>query len=151
MALDVLLAYLHWLTIMTWVVFLTSTAALACFEWLNGAVVARLRLVDRIAAVAAWAVLASGVARILWGPKGAAWLLGQPLLWAKLGLVALMLAAGWRTTRQIARWHADWLANGQLPAADAVAELRRRVMRVAHVMLLLPLAGVLLSRGVGVR
>jgi len=144
---EAVLAYLHLLLILGWVVFLSSTAALARSEWLNAAVVARLGVVDRIAHAAGWLVAASGIARIVWGAKGAAWAMGQPLLWAKLVLVALMLAAGWRTHRQIGQWQAQLAATGALPPADEVAVLRRRVMRAAHLMLLLPLAAVLLARG----
>lgn len=151
MLIDALLAYLHWLAIMGWLVFLTSTSALARSDWLNAAALARLRLVDRIAGVAGVAVLASGLARVAWGAKGADWLWGQPLLWAKLALVLLMLAAGWHSSREIARWHAHWMSHQALPEPDAVARLQRRVMRVAHLMMLLALAGVLLSRGIGVR
>jgi len=141
------LAYVHLLAILSWVVFLSSTAALARSEWLNAAVVARLGVVDRIAWAAGWVVLVSGLARWFWGAKGLAWTGAQPLLWAKLAMVALMLLAGWRTRQQIRRWMADLAARGALPPPDEVATLRRRVMRASHLMLLLPLAGVLLARG----
>lgn len=144
---DTAFAYLHLLAILSWVVFLSSTAALARSEWLNAAALARLGVVDRVAFVAGWVVLATGAARLLASPKGAAWLLGQPLLWAKLALVALMLAAAWRTHAELRGWLATHQATGALPAGDAVAALRRRVMRAAHLMLLLPLLGVLLARG----
>jgi len=147
MWLDATLAYLHLLAILSWVVFLSSTAALARAEWLNAAVVARLQVVARIAGAAGWLVLASGLARWWFGAKGAAWTGAQPLLWAKLALVAAMLAEGWRTQRTLRQWQAALDAGGALPAADAVAALRRRVMRASHLMLLLPLAGVLLARG----
>ena len=105
MWLDALLAYAHLAAILSWVVFLSSTAALARSEWLNPAALARLLVVDGIAHAAGWAVVATGVARLVWGAKGAAWWLSQPLLWAKIGLVALMLLAAWRTRRQLANWN----------------------------------------------
>lgn len=147
---DAALAYLHLLAILSWTVFTASTAALARPEWLNAAVLQRLQRVDRIATVAGLLVVASGLARLAWGPKPAAWLLAQPLLWAKLALVGLMVAAGVASSRQIAGWLATWQATQQLPGADAVHALRRRVMRSAHLVLLLPLLGVLLVRGIGV-
>ena len=49
MWLESLLAYLHLLAILSWVVFLSSTAALARVEWLNGAALLRLVTVDRVA------------------------------------------------------------------------------------------------------
>jgi putative membrane protein len=117
MWLDAGLSYLHLLAILSWVVFLSSTAALARVEWLNAAVVARLVVVDRIAFGAGWLVLASGAARLLWGAKGAAWWLDQPLLWAKIALVVLMLMAAWRTHGQIAGWHRRAAASGDARVA----------------------------------
>jgi len=147
MWLDALLSYAHLAAILSWVVFLSSTAALARSEWLNPAVLARLMVVDGIAHAAGWAVVATGVARLAWGAKGAAWWLGQPLLWAKIGLVALMLLAAWRTRRQLADWQRRWLADSMLPSDAELTALRRRVMRASHLMLVLPAAAVLLARG----
>lgn len=144
---DTAFAYLHLLAILSWVVFLSSTAALARSEWLNAAALARLGVVDRVAFIAGWVVLATGLVRVAASPKGAGWLLGQPLLWAKGALVVLMLAAAWRTHAQVRAWLAAHQASGALPAADAVATLRRRVMRASHLMLVLPLLAVLLARG----
>jgi len=56
-------------------------------EWLNGAVVARLKVVDRIAMVVGWLTLATGLARSWLGAKGLGWYAGQPLL-------GVMLARG---------------------------------------------------------
>lgn len=126
---------------------LSSTAALARSEWLNPAALARLLVVDRIAHAAGWAVVATGVARLVWGAKGAVWWLGQPLLWAKIGRLALMLLAARRTRRQLADWQRRWLADAALPPAAERTELRRRVVRASHLMLVLPAAAVLLARG----
>ncbi len=145
---DTTFAVLHLLAILSWVVFLSSSAALARSEWLNAAALARLGVVDRVAFVAGWVVLATGLARVVASPKGAGWLLAQPLLWAKLALVALMLAAAWRTHAQVRAWLAVHQAGGTLPDGAAVQALRQRVMRAAHLMLVLPLLAVLLARGV---
>lgn len=147
MLIDTVFACIHLLAILSWVVFLSSTAALARPEWLNAAALARLAVVDRVAFIAGWLVLASGLARVWASPKGAHWLLSQPLLWAKLVLVGLMLAAAWRTHGQVRAWLAVQQAGGGLPAAGEVAALRQRVMRASHLMLLLPVLGVLLARG----
>ncbi|WP_088285815.1 DUF2214 family protein [Ideonella sp. A 288] len=149
MILETVLAYVHLLAILTWVVFLASTAALARTEWLNAAVVDRLVVVDRIANVAALLVLASGLARWLWGIKGVAWMGGQPLFWGKVALFALMGLAAWRTQRTLRAWQRALHSTGGLPAADEVAVLRRRVMRASHLMLLVPLLAVMLARGIG--
>ncbi|WP_395701042.1 DUF2214 family protein [Aquabacterium sp.] len=145
--LEALLAYAHLLAILSWVVFLTSQTALARAEWLNAAALQRLVLVARIANIAAAAVLATGLARVAWGVKGPAWTLAQPLLWAKLALFALMAIAAWQSTRQIKRWHTDHQRSGALPSAAQITQLRQRLMRATHLMVWLPLLGVLLARG----
>jgi putative membrane protein len=148
---EALLAYLHIGAILAWVVFLTSTAALARVEWMNAAALERLVRVDRIAALAGAAVLATGLARSVWGLKGAAWYWQQPLLWGKLALVLAMAGVGIAITRQIARWHRHHQRTGQLPEPAAIARLRRQVMWSSHLTALLPLLGVLLARGIGTR
>lgn len=146
MWLEALLAYAHLLAILGWVVFLTSTAAVARAEWFSAAVVTRLATVDRIASAAAAGVVLTGLARMAWGVKGWGWYATQPLLWTKLALLAWMLVQGWRSSRQIAAWR-HRLDAGALPTPDEIAALRRRVMGAAHLMLLIPLAAVLLARG----
>ncbi|MBI5259836.1 MAG: DUF2214 family protein [Burkholderiales bacterium] len=145
--LDALLAYLHILAILGWTVFLTSQTALTRPEWLNAAVVDRLVRVDLIANVAAAGVLATGLARVFWGAKGPDWTLAQPLLWGKLALWATMAWASWRSSREYARWQQRLRTQGTLPSAEEIDALRKRVMRAAHLMMWLPLLGVLLARG----
>ena len=53
MTLEAILAYLHFLAILTLVVFISSEAALCRVEWLNAKVVERLAVVDRIYGIAA--------------------------------------------------------------------------------------------------
>jgi len=147
MMLDAALAYLHLAAILSWVVFVSSTAALARAEWLNAAVVNRLVVVDSIAFIAGIAVLASGLARWWLGSKGAAWYGQQPLLWAKLALFAVMAVAALRTRRDLREWQQALHSTGALPDAVAIAALRKRVMRSSHLVLVLPAAAVLLARG----
>lgn len=143
MILDAALAYLHIAAILGWTVFLTSQSALLRPEWANGAVLARLQRVGLLANIAGLAVLATGLARMGWGVKGAAWYGHQPLLWAKLALTLALVAWAWQVTRR----YAVWAASGTVPAAAELDAARRTVMRIAHLMVLLPIAGVMLARG----
>ncbi len=144
---DALLAWLHVLAFLSWTVFLSSCTALARSEWINAAALKRLLLVQRVASAAGVATLFSGVLRVVWSNKGAAWTLAQPLLWAKLALVAWMLWAMWRGGREVVAWMRRCGATGELPGDAALTAYRRRMLRAAHLMLWLPLAGLLLSRG----
>jgi putative membrane protein len=149
--LEAALAYLHLMAILTWVVFIGSSTALARVDWLNAAALARLARVDRLAAIGAMLVLATGFARVWWGAKGAAWYAAQPLLWGKLLLWALMVAGGLSASRRIQAWQRASAAGGALPPAADVVAVRRRLMAASHLMLLVPLAAVCLARGIGVR
>ena len=149
--LEAALAYAHLIAILTWVVFIGSSAALTRSEWLNAASLARLARVDRLAAVGAMAVLVTGAARVAWGVKGASWYFDQPLLWAKVALWLLMVAGGVSASRRIQAWQRSSANGGGLPPAADVAAVRKRLMAASHLMVVVPLLAVLLARGIGAR
>jgi putative membrane protein len=148
MVLESLLAYAHLIAILSLVVFLSSEAALCRSEWMSAAVVQRLARVDAIYAITALAVLATGAARTVWGVKGAGWYWSQPLLYVKLGLFVVIGLLSIKPTREFIRWRRACAADGTLPSADEVKRTRRIVMIEAHLLILIPLAAVLLARGV---
>jgi len=116
-------------------------------DWLNGAVVERLVRVDAILWICWAAVLLSGLARTVWGAKGLGWYWSQPLLHGKATLLLALGAAAWPNTRRLRQWQARWRSEGRLPAPAEIDALRRRVMVAAHTMLLIPLLGLALARG----
>ena len=147
MTLEAILAYLHILAILALVVFITSEAAICRAEWMNEKVVERLVRVDRIYAIAALAVLLTGLARTWWGIKGAAWYWHQPLLHLKLGLFIAVGLLSIKPTLMFIRWRKTLRAGGGLPGADEIRSARRWVMIQAHLIALIPLAAVFLARG----
>lgn len=149
MILESLLAYLHIAAILTIVVFMTSLAALCRPLWLNADVVHRLKRVDQIYWGAWIAVLATGLARMVWGIKGFAWYAEQPLLWLKIVLFVVIALLTLPTSRALARWRRTLDATGTLPEKAQIDVARRWVMIAAHLFLLIPLAAVFLARGVG--
>jgi putative membrane protein len=151
MLLDTCLAYAHFVAILMLVVFISSAAALCRPEWLNAAAVRRLVRVDTIHLVAAVAVLLTGGARVLLGPKGAEWYLHQPVFHAKLTVFLVMALMSIRPALAYRRWARQLDASGALPAEAEVRATRRLVMIQAHLMLLMPLAGTMLAHGVGTR
>lgn len=151
MLVESLLAYAHFVAILSLVVFITSEAALCRPEWMNAAVVQRLARVDMIYAASAVLVLLTGVARTVWGVKGAGWYWSQPLLHIKFTLFVVIGLLSIRPTLTFIRWKKALAANGSLPTATEVRSTRRLVMVQAHLMLLIPLAAVMLARGVWVR
>ena len=149
MTTEALLAYAHILAFLTLVVFISSEAALCRPEWLNATVVERLVTVDRVYGIAAGAVFVTGLARIFLGAKGAAYYGGNWLLWVKVGLFAVVGLMSIRPTLRFIGWRKALRADGRLPPADEVRQVRRWVMQQAHVIPFIPLAAVFLARGYG--
>ena len=149
MTTEALLAYAHILAFLTLVVFVSSEAALCRPEWLNATVVERLVAVDRVYGIAAGAVFVTGLARIFLGAKGAAYYGHNWLLWVKVGLFVVVGLMSIRPTLHFARWRKALRADGGLPSADEVRQVRRWVMQQAHVIPFIPLAAVFLARGYG--
>ena len=151
MLLESLLAFAHIAAVLGLVVFATSEAALTREEWLNAAVVERLVRVDLLCRVAAVGVLATGLARLYFGMKGAAWYAGQPLLWAKVAVFTGLAAMSFMPTAAFARWQRTLRATGALPAAADIRAVRRRVMLATHLLIVVPLLAAWLARGVFTR
>ena len=151
MLLESSLAFLHIAAVLGWVVFLTSQTALLRPAWCNAAALSRLATVNRLAHMAAAATLLTGVVRVLYGLKGLGWYAAQPMLQAKLVLMLVMWAGAWTVSRHIVRWHRTVSLGGAMPSATALDWARRRLLLVTHLMVVPPLLGVLLARGVGVR
>lgn len=148
MTLEALLAGLHIVAILGLVVFLSSEAALCRGEWMNAAVVQRLVRVDAIYGAAAVAVLLTGLARSYWGFKGNGWYWSQPLLHFKLGMFLLIGLMSLQPTLAFRRWRRRLEADGQLPTEAEIRQVRGRVMLQAHLLVLIPIAAVMLARGV---
>jgi putative membrane protein len=147
MTLEALLAYAHILAILTLVVFISSEAALCRPEWLNARVVERLEKVDRVYAIAAGAVLLTGVARTWWGIKGTGWYWSHYLLYVKLALFIVVGLMSIKPTLIFRRWARQLRADGGLPGEEEVRDARKWVMVQAHLIAVIPLAAVFLARG----
>jgi putative membrane protein len=151
MTLEAILAYLHFLAILTMVVFISSEAALCRVEWLNAAAVERLARVDMVYGIAAIAVLATGIARTWWGMKGTAWYWTNPLLHVKLGLFIIVGVLSIFPTLTYFRWRKAVRSSGTLPAEAEIRKTRKLVMIQAHLIALIPLVAVFLARGFGAK
>jgi len=149
MTFEAILAYLHLLAILTMVVFISSEAALCRVQWLNAAVVERLAKVDRVYGIAAIMVLATGVARTVWGVKGTSWYWTNPLLHVKLTLFIVVGVISIVPTLTYIRWRKTLRATGALPAEADIQKTRKLVMVQAHLIALIPLVAVFLARGFG--
>ena len=149
MALEATLAYLHILAILTMVTFLASEAALCRSAWMNAQVVERLVRLDMIYAAAAVTVLATGIARTVWGVKGMGWYWTNPLLHLKLTLFVVIVLISIGPTLRFVRWRRQLRASGALPTEAEVRSTRKLVMIETHLVAVIPLAAVFLARGYG--
>lgn len=149
MTFEAILAYLHLLAILTMVVFISSEAALCRVQWLNAAVVERLAKVDLVYGIAAIMVLATGVARTVWGVKGTSWYWTNPLLHVKLTLFIIVGVISIFPTMTYFRWRKALRSTGALPAEADILKTRKLVMVQAHLIALIPLVAVFLARGFG--
>lgn len=147
MTLEAVLAALHLVAILTFVVFLSSQAALCRIEWMNAAVVERLARLDVIYAVAGTVMIATGVARVLWGVKGASWYLSQPLFHIKITIVLAMVILSFVPSAAFRRWLRTLRSTGALPEAQEVARVRRLVMIQSHVFPFIAVIAVFWARG----
>lgn len=151
MILESLLAYAHIMAFLMLATFMTSETALCRVEWTNAAVLRRLVRVNVLSLVSGLLVLLTGLARSIWGVKGAGWYWSQPLLHTKISLLVVMLVLLWLAARRYRGWQRTLEADGSLPPAEALRRTRRLVMWAAHLMGVVVLLAVFLARGVGTR
>lgn len=147
MTLEALLAALHLVAILTFVVFLSSQAALCRIEWMNAAVVERLARLDVIYGVAATLMIASGIARLIWGIKGASWYLSQPMFHIKITIVVVMAILSIWPSIMFRRWRHNLRTTGALPGELEVKKVRRLVMIQSHALPVVAVIAVFWARG----
>ena len=147
MTLEAILAALHLVAILTFVVFLSSQAALCRMEWMNAAVVERLVRLDVIYGAAALVMIGSGLARLLWGIKGVSWYVSQPLFHIKITIVVVMAILSIWPSIMFRRWRRQLQATGALPDELEVKKVRRLVMIQSHVLPVVAGIAVFWARG----
>lgn len=147
MTLEAVLAALHLVAILTFVVFLSSQAALCRTEWMNAAVVERLARLDVIYGVAAVLMIVSGLARLFWGIKGLSWYVSQPLFHIKITIVVAMAVLSIWPSIMFRRWLRHLRETGAMPDALEVKKVRRLVMIQSHVLPVVAVIAVFWARG----
>ena len=150
MLLDATLAVLHYVSIFLLIVLLAAEAVVCKPEFINAAIVRRLGLYDFLYFGFAMAALATGLARVFFGVKGAAFYAGNYFFWAKIATFVLIALLSIPPTLAYARWRKRLKQDANaLPAPEEVTRARKWVMREAHVLVLLPIFAVLMARGYG--
>lgn len=148
--LDATLAALHYLSIFMLIVFLAGEAVLCKPELVRAAVVRRLGIYDLLYFGFSMAVLATGIARVFFGVKGAAFYATNVWFWAKIATFAAIGLMSIPPTLAFIRWRKRLRQDATaLPANDEVIRARKWVLREAHTLVLLPIFAALMARGFG--
>jgi putative membrane protein len=141
---DALLAYAHYLAILSLFIVLAIEFAI-CRAPLDRDAARLISRVDLGYLVAALAVVATGFARASFGPKGWPFYASNPFFWTKLGLFALVGLLSLVPTVAFIRWSRAGMAR------IARAEIGRARIFVAvelGLLALVPLFASLMSRGI---
>jgi putative membrane protein len=149
MALDAILAYLHYAAILAVAGFLVAEAMLLRGD-LGARDVAALARTDVWYFSMAGLALATGLLRLFFGAKGAGFYAGNPAFWVKMALFLAVGVLSIKPTLAFIRWRraARGVPAYTVPAAEAAAA-RRFVLVQLHLLALIPLAAVLMARGIG--
>lgn len=146
---DALLAYFHFLAIIGMAAMLSAEfAALAHRD--SATDLRRLKRLDGMYGLFAMLTLASGIARLLWGAKGSAFYLSNPVFHTKLTLFVVAALLSIYPTIQYFKWAE--LANADArfcPPAQRVARVRSLIITQLVLLAAIPLAATLMARGVG--
>jgi len=145
---EVLFAYLHYLSIIATGSFLTAELIL-CRAPLAAVQVRQLARVDVAYFVSALAALATGVGRLFLYAKGLEFYLPNPAFQAKLGLYVLVAVLSIRPTMRFIRWSRALDQGAGPPDAGDVHAVRRLVHIELMLLALIPLMAVLMARGIG--
>ena len=144
---DAILAYLHFAAIFTLLWFLAK-------EWTllrAGAAdlpIERLARADAGFGLAAGAVLLTGIARAVFGLKGSAFYMHNPVFGIKIGLFVLVGLISIAPTLGFLRWRKAWRADRAFRVPDAQWRRARRLLMIElHLIALIPLAAVIMARG----
>lgn len=151
MIFESLLAWAHIMAFLMLATFMTSETALCRAEWMSPAVARRLVRVNALSLISAATVLATGVARTIWGVKGTGWYWSQHLLHAKIALLVAMTLLLIKAAGRYRAWRRQLDADGALPDAREMKKTRLLVMWAAHLMAVVVLLAVFLARGVFTR
>lgn len=151
MTTDALLAYVHFTAIFATVALLAVELAL-CTPDAAPAQLHSLKAIDGFYGLSAMLALASGAARLVWGAKGSAYYLANPLFHTKIGLFVVVGLVSIYPTVQYFRWAKLIAQDGRsLPEVAAIGRVRGVLKLQLGLLFLIPLAAALMARAIGAR
>ena len=149
MGLDVLLAVFHHFCVFGLFVVLTAEMVLVRPD-INGETVMRVVRIDAVYGMLAGLILLAGGLRLLYGVKGAAFYIHNPLFWTKLGLFVLVGLISIFSTLNYMRWRNVLRADSNALPNDASVKATRQLIHIDLMLLfLMPILAALMARGIG--
>lgn len=146
---EVLTVYLHYAAMVLIAVMLTIEL-LICVPGLADDRARFLSRVDLAYLAAAVLALGTGLARLFWFGKGAAFYLHNPVLYIKLAIFVAVALISIPPTMQLLRWMRALKSGASRVAAGyEIARMRRYVLAELILFSLIPLMAVLMARGIG--
>lgn len=146
LALDAVFAYAHFFAIGCLVAVLAMETVLLR-EAVTATVIARLAKIDLGYGLSVALILIAGGGRVAYGLKGAAYYIGNPVFWVKMGLFAAAGLASLPPTLQFIAWRKALSTDSKFqPAAAAIQRVRVLIKLQWLLLALIPLAAVLMAR-----
>jgi len=147
---DFILASLHHIAAFSLAAIIAAEFILIGTE-MNAKTQNRLRRIDRHYGAIAALVIVIGVARVIWGAKGAEYYLANHVFWTKMLLFAIVgVLSVWPTLRFIA-WGKQSSADPTFrPDGAEVSRVRRYLLIEGAVFLCIPIAAAAMARGYGI-
>ena len=144
---DAILAYLHFAAIFTLIWFLAKEWTLLRADFSSDGL-ERLARADAGFGIAAGLVLVTGALRAVFGVKGWAFYAHNPAFHVKIGLFVVVGLISIAPTLQFLRWRKALRNNAAFRVRETDwTSARRLVLIELHLVALIPLAAVLMSRG----
>ena len=146
---DAILAYLHFAAIFTLIWFLAKEWTLLRVGFAN-IDVERLASADAGFGITAGAVLVTGALRAAFGIKGWAFYAHNPAFHVKIGLFVLVGLISIAPTMKFLRWRKARRNDASFRVSELEWKSARRLLMIElHLVALIPLAAVIMSRGLG--
>ncbi|HWT04425.1 MAG TPA: DUF2214 family protein [Xanthomonadales bacterium] len=142
-----MLAYAHFICIFALASLLVGELFLLR-KTLPADLVRRLQAIDRWYGIVAGLVIASGLARLFLGVKGAAFYTHNPVFWTKMALFVAVALLSIVPTVAYVRWNARRQADGSIVLDDTeFTRLRRFLWLQVGLFLFIPLCATFMARG----
>jgi putative membrane protein len=144
---DALLAFGHFICIFALASLLVAEFAIVRAE-LPADLFRRLRLIDNWYGITAGLVVATGLSRLFFGLKGAAFYTYNPVFWTKMALLVIVAVLSIPPTIAYIRWNSRKTVDGSIRLeASELGRVRGYLRAQMIVFLFIPLCATFMARG----